>query len=292
MGDLNYHQRSGRMGPLAVPLLLIAALGTGLLLGVPYGYADHYCPLLYFSFIITIVYGTAVGLAVNYAGIAGKVRNVPVLLFAATLAAAIADYVGWVGYIHAVSTDGAWAWSPDELLSWIQQIAEKGLWSIHGSTPTGIALYGIWAAEFGIIAAMAIYIVRTEVGTLPFNERTGTWAKTKATYGPFAPGLPQADLVSRLEHGDTALVSGLVSASSADAAYHEYVVRSCPEDEDFATLSVTLVTKTTGKNGKVETKKRALIKHLLIGPTLRKAFVERDQRRPAPAAPPVAPTPA
>ena len=290
MGDLNYHQRSGRMGPLAVPLLLVAALGTGLLLGVPYGYADHYCPLIYFSFIITIVYGTAVGVAVNYAGILGKVRNLPVLLFAATLAAAIADYVGWVGYIHAVSSDGAWPWSPDELLTWVQQINEKGIWSLRGWTPTGLVLWGIWAVEFGIIASMAIYIVRTEVGTLPFNERTGTWAKAKSTYGPYAPNLPQADLVARLEHGDTSLVAGLAPASTTDAIYHQYTVRSCPEDEDFATLSVDLVTKTTDKKGKSETKTRALVKHLLIGPTLRKAFIERAQR--PPPAPPAPPTPA
>ena len=79
----------------------------------------------------------------------------------------------------------------------------------------------------------------------------------------------------------------LPAAASVDVVSHQDRVRSCPDDEDFATLSVDLVTKPTGKQGKT----RALVRHLPIGPTLRKAFVERVQR-PVAAAATSAPAPA
>lgn len=73
------------------------------------------------------------------------------------------------------------------------------------------------------------------------------------------------------------------------AVHHQSTMRSCADDEDFATVSVDLVVKTIGKQGKAKDKTRALVRHLLVGPILRKAFVERAQR---PAAAAAAPAPA
>lgn len=71
MHDMLYYQRSGRMGALGLPLMLGMGIGAAALLGIPYAYAVHYCPLIYINFLITLAFGFAIGIAVNVAAHGG-----------------------------------------------------------------------------------------------------------------------------------------------------------------------------------------------------------------------------
>lgn len=272
MHDMLYYQRSGRMGMLGLPLMLGFGMGTAALLAVPYAYAVHYCPLIYFSFLITLVFGFAIGIAVNVAARHGKVRNLGILMIAAFLSGLVAEYVAWVGYVHAVAKEPVWAWAPSELQTYMEAINAKGMWSIKHSTPTGYVLGAVWLVEAAMITGAAVWFPWSTIGSIPFNEQTGTWADKKVTYGPFLLKNELHTLTSRLEAGDTTAVNELAPAPSGATSFHQCVITSCPDDDEFTLLSLEALTLSTDKKGKVEAKNRTVLRHLFVTAAMRKAI--------------------
>mgnify|MGYP000128175310 CR=1 FL=1 len=272
MHDMLYYQRSGRMGALGLPLMLGMGIGAAALLGIPYAYAVHYCPLIYINFLITLAFGFAIGIAVNVAARHGKVRNLGMLMLAGLISGAVGEYVSWVGYVHAVAKSPTWPWSPSELQEYITLINEQGVWSIKSSTPTGYVLGAVWLAEAAIVIGAAVWWPRSSIGGTPFNERTGTWADQIVSHGPFLLKNKLHALTSRLEAGDTAAINELAPAPAGAATFHQCVITSCADDEEFTLLSLDSVTRTTDKKGKEEAKNRSVLRHLFISGAMRKAI--------------------
>lgn len=272
MHDMLYYQRSGRMGALGLPLMLGFGVGSGALLGVPYAYAVHYCPLLYINFLITMAFGFVIGMAVNIGARQGKVRNLGMVMLAGLISGLAAEYVSWVGYVHAVTKDSTWAWSPSELQSYIEVINAQGVWSIKSSTPTGYVLGAVWLVEAGILAGMAVWLPRSGIGSAPFNEQTGTWADTTTTYGPFRLKGELHTLTSRLEAGDTAAINELEPAPASASSFHQCVITSCADDDQFTLLSLEAISRSFDDKGKEQLTNRTLLKHLFVTPSMRKAI--------------------
>lgn len=293
MHDVLYYHRSGHIGALGIPLMLLYGLGAGLLLGIPYAYAVHYCPLIYFSFLITAAVGALVGVAVSAAARHGKVRNLPMLMLGALLGGLVTDYVSWVGYVHVVAKGDVWPWSPNELYEWMETINAQGVWSIKSSKPTGALLAAIWVIEAGALAGMAIYLARSIIGSTPFNERTGTWVDRLVTYGPFSLNGEDRDFTAAMERGDVSALASLVRLPENVSAFYQCLIHTSPNDDAFALLSVEAVSVTTGKNGKPETINRSVFRHLFITPDLRKAIeAKASEALPLPADPsPAGPAP-
>lgn len=275
MDELLYYRRSGRMGAMGLPLMLALGVGTGVLLGIPYGYAVHYCPLIYITFLITGAFGGAIGIAVNIAGRMGKVRNMPMLMLAALIGGLAGYYVAWVGYVHSVSTQSVWAWSPNELYEYVQTINERGIWSIKRSKPTGLILSAVWLVEAGVIVTCAILIPRSQIGSTPFNEQTDTWVDNETTYGPFALQGETRDFTERLERGDSAAIANLTRVPDGTPIFYQCVVHSGGEGDAFTLLSLDSVTRTKGKGGKEETTNRSVFRHMFISATLHQALIAK-----------------
>lgn len=272
MQDMLYYQRSGRMGALGLPLMLGFGVGMGALLGIPYAYAVHYCPLIYVNFLITMAFGFAIGMAVNIGARTGKVRNLGMVMLAGLISGLAAEYVSWVGYVHAVAQNPVWVWSPGELQAYIEVINAQGVWSIKSSTPTGYVLGAVWLVEAGILVGMAVWLPRSGIGSTPFNEQTGTWADTVVAYGPFQLTGELHALTSRLEAGDTAAVNELARAPASASSFHHCVITSCADDDQFTLLSLEAISRTYDDKGKEQLTKRTLLKHLFITPAMRKAI--------------------
>ncbi len=275
MQDMLYYQRSGRMGAMGLPLMLILGIGTAALLGIPYAYAVHYCPLIYVTFLITAAYGGAIGVAVNIAGRQGKVRNLPLLMLGGLLAGLAGYYVAWVGYVHSVTTSSVWAWSPNELYEYIQAINEKGIWSIKRSKPTGMVLSAVWLVEAGVIATCAMMVPRSLIGSTPFNEQADAWVDNVTTYGPFALEGEARDFTERLEHGDSGAMAKLTRIPEGASTFYQCLVHSGAEGDSFTLLSLESVIRTTGKGGKDETANRTIFRHLFISATLHQALITK-----------------
>ncbi len=272
MHDMLYYQRSGRMGALGLPLMLGFGIGVGALLGIPYAYAVNFCPLIYINFLITMAFGFAIGTAVNIGARTGKVRNLGMVMLAGLISGVAAEYVAWVGYVHAVSKVGVWAWSPGELQVYIELINAQGIWSIKNSTPTGYVLGAVWLVEAGILVGMAVWLPRSGISSAPFNEQTGTWADTTTSYGPFRLKGELHALTSRLEAGDTAAINELEPAPASASSFHQCVITSCAGDDQFTLLSLDAINRTYDDKGKEQLTNRSLLKYLFITPAMRKAI--------------------
>lgn len=282
MHDLLYYRRSGRMGPLGLPLMLGFGVGLGALLGIPYAYAVHYCPLIYINFLITMAFGFILGMGINVAARIGKVRNLGMILIAGLVGGLAAEYVAWVGYVHAVAQNSVWAWSPGELQTFIEVINAQGVWSIKKSTPTGWVLGAVWLIEVGIIVGTAMWLPKSLIGNTPFNEQTGAWADQETLVGPFRLTGDLHTLTSRLEAGDISAVNELAPALPATTSYHQCRITSCPDDPEFTLLSLEAVSRTTDNKGKEQVTTRTLIRHLFITSAMRKAIEAKAAERPAP----------
>jgi hypothetical protein len=272
MHDMLYYQRSGRMGALGLPLMLGFGVGMGALLGVPYAYAVHYCPLIYINLFITMAFGFAIGMAVNVGARTGKVRNLGMVMLAGLISGLAGEYVSWVGYVHAVVKNSGWVWSPAELQAYIEVINAQGVWSIKSSTPTGYVLGAAWLVEAGIVVGMAVWLPRSGIGSIPFNEQTGTWADIVTAYGPFRLTGELHALTSRLEAGDTAAINELELAPASASSFHQCVITSCVDDDQFTLLSLEAISRAFDDKGKEQLTKRTLLKHLFITPAMRKAI--------------------
>jgi hypothetical protein len=283
MHDLLYYRRSGRMGPLGLPLMLGFGVGLGALLGIPYAYAVHYCPLIYINFLITMAFGFILGAGINAAARIGKVRNLGMMMIAGLVGGLAAEYVAWVGYVHAVAQDPVWPWSPGELQAFIEVINAQGVWSIKRSTPTGWVLGAVWLIEAGIIVGTAVWLPKSLIGSTPFNEQTGAWADQERMVGPFRLTGDLHTLISRLEAGDVSAVNELAPALPAAASYHQCRITSCADDPEFTLLSLEAVSRTTDNKGKEQVATRSLMRHLFITQAMRKAIEAKAAEPTAPA---------
>src|SRR5476651_2594131 len=194
-----YYRRSTGFTISGLLLMAIAGLGIAGVLGIPYGYAIYYCPLIYVKFIITASYAAMIGVVVSGAGRVGKVRNLPLILLIALASGVCGEYMAWVGYFHALAS--LWLWTPEQLFNAILVLNEKGAWTLRGSTPTGIVLWLVWAVEFGVIAWFSCQLPYGTIGSTPFNDQANAWAERKEEFGPFALTADAEDVTHRFEAG-------------------------------------------------------------------------------------------
>ena len=70
-----YYEHSGQIGLIGPIYMIVFGTVAALVLGAIYGYAIYYIPFIYFRFIITLIFGAAVGHSIGIGGKLGKVRN-------------------------------------------------------------------------------------------------------------------------------------------------------------------------------------------------------------------------
>lgn len=262
-----YYRHSGRIGVLGLVLMPTVSVATAALLGVLYGYGLYYIPSVYLSAVLCALFGGCVGIAVGWGGTAGKVRNAWVVAAYGFAAGVFAEYVGWVSWIHAVS--GGYS-SFDPLVLWqtAEKIAETGAWSVFGWTPTGWALYGVWALEAVVIIGMSTLSAAGQGLLLPFCEKCHCWAKShEAKLARLGECADPSDLRLQLEQGNTSALRDLGKAMIAASAYTELEVRTCPKCRQLNVLTVSAVTVTKDAKGQESRSARTLVDGLLLDAT-------------------------
>lgn len=284
-----YYEHSGRYSPFSVA----KALGLGLLVSVPlafvYAYIIVYIPIVgTITFILTAGFAGVVGFAVGRALHAGKVRNHAVTLATAIPVAIFALWASWVAWVYAIlhRADAVvgvldLALAPATLWKVILLINDKGAWNLKGITPTGAALWGLWALEAAIIGGVIVLVARESVNE-PFCEPCERWCDEQKAIAVLG-ATTKDDLVPRLERGDYAVLREI--GPPTHLAFTRLDLHQCSQCQATTTLTATSVTVTVKKD-KQETEESGLLKYLLVPPgelSAMKTLLTEGQAHPEPA---------
>lgn len=182
-----YYRHSGRFSPLSVLLAFGAGALAAVLLGFVYAYVVLYMPLAGFiTFVLSALFGGAVGWVVGKAARWGRIRNIRVVQLTALAALSVGFYVSWGVWVYALlvrsEAEGvtlAACLNPVVLGKLVKAINESGAWTISGIEPTGIFLALLWLMEAAIIFGVAFFAVELSD---PYCEKCQQWCRT----GPIA----------------------------------------------------------------------------------------------------------
>lgn len=194
----NYYKASGQFSPISFLYFIGASLIVLPILALIYTYLIWYIPFIYINLFITLGFGFAVGLTVNFLVIKlGKVRNHKLAMVFGFFAGLIALYFSWAVWVDLVFNIGEsygtsrigittsnikffqvveLALHPKELLSIIAEINAVGTWGIGSSTVSGIFLTIIWIIEALIVIVLSILPPLGQSKT-PFCELNNNWFK-------------------------------------------------------------------------------------------------------------------
>jgi hypothetical protein len=261
-----YYRHSGGFGMGGVMLVLLVGVGSAALLGVVYGYAIYYNPIVYINFLLPIFLGGGLGQLVSWAAGIGKVRSRMVVVQGGLIAGIVAEYLGWVVWVLAYSGHEALVIHPTGLLLVIQATAEEGAWSIRSFTPSGIVLYLIWIAEAVIIVGAATLFPLSKIGDKPFCERCNQWVTEKKSFYPFALVQDPEQMIEDLESGDVEGLEKLQKLSlSASTTYTQVDIRRCTSCEAFHLLTVVHVAEGVDSDGNATRQEEPIVDNLIVG---------------------------
>jgi hypothetical protein len=262
----SYYRHSGALGPLGLLYMtLLGAIGA-VVLGAVYGYAIYYIPFIYLNFFITLFFGVGVGLLVGFGGKLGKVRNSGALIVFGLIFGVLAEYAGWISWIHAASEQQYLLTSAEAILGVLGRVAEKGAWSIFGWTPKGAALYAIWAIEAIMIIGGSTISAVGVVSSIPFCERCNKWVEETTTVSPLAPVADPQEMKRQLERGDFTMLGSLEKLDEESAAYTQVALPHCPSCANSYFLTVERVVITKDSKGKEKKEETNLVRNLCITP--------------------------
>ncbi len=249
-----HYQHSGKAPMGGVLLTLIGGLGAGIVLGAIYGFLIYWSPFVYINAFITLGCGVALGAAVGGLAKVGKIRNLGLVSFVALVVALATYYVHWMVWVGRM-TD-AQIVAPGQLWAFVSTINALGPWTIFDWTPTGFALWAIWAVEAVVIIGLGA-ISAGGVVDVPFCEDTGEWAKETALAKQFAAlDAPSVD-------SPNSVLQALQPNGDSPGAYTEVSVATA-EGSELRCVSLNSVVVETDKDGKEETKKHTIVKNMLF----------------------------
>jgi len=271
-----YYQHSGVIG-LSGPInMALFGSTAALVLGAIYGYAIFYIPFIYLNFFITLFFGMGVGYSIHLGAKIGKVRNTKAVLCFGLIIGCLAEYVGWVSWILAFSKQEALVLMPWDMFSIMHKIAEEGVWSIFGGTPSGFFLYAIWAIEAVMIIGATSLASCSKLSTTPFCEECEEWIEEKFTIGFLDPVTNPDELKAQLEQTDFTLLNSLKKQQTTKDEYTEIDLLHCPDcrQNHFLTIKSVKITMDS-KSKKEEKDENNIIENLIITQEHHKAIKEQ-----------------
>lgn len=260
------YQSSGKVGPVGIPAMLIAAGGAALVLGVVYVYLIVWIPIVYVNFLATIGFGVGLGLAIDRAARFGQVRNSPAAHFFGLIAGLAGLYVAWA-WDGAARTSGEEEsfpvlWNPVQLMAYMQFFYETGFWGIKGGNVSGIPLAVIWVIE-GLVIVGTSSVLAGITASTPFCESCGAWTtETEGLKRLLPPDDP--DALSRLSDGDLSVLDQFMACDTAPDQSIRLDLHACSECEDTRFLTVNLSRVTFDDDGDATEHTTAIIERLVL----------------------------
>ena len=265
MNQINsVYRHSGGFNVVGVITALLDGVICTFVLGIIYGYALYYIPFVYINFFIVLGYGLAVGFVVAKAAQWGKVRNPAMIYLVGFLAGVVAEYIGWVIWIYAISEQRILIWSPFEIWAFIQLLAEKGSWSIFKWTPTGSSLYFFWAVEAILIVGASTLIAGSDVSGTPYCEECGKWLRAKTTIKYLQPLTEPEIALENIQKGSFKSLFSLKKVGAMSPHYTQLHLRECAGCGQLHLVTVEEVDVIRDAEGEVEEDIILLIENFII----------------------------
>ena len=250
---------SGKFGARAIPLWVVGII-VALPLALVYVILLDVIPIIYVSFLLTLVVGWLLGLAAYYICNFGHVRNTMVAwLVGLSLPAVflVAKHVIQWNYL-----------GPNlDFFSYIEQRVDEG-WMIgrrgRNNQINGIIVYGIWLLEAGIIFFRSPFRAAAQAKE-PYSEPLKQWAAEQEQIMV----LPISDdqMITKIKAASTVdqLLEIPIPKTDEATKFAVYSVNSIPGKEmEDAYLSVSLMDLVVGSNGEVEQKMTPLVRSAIL----------------------------
>jgi hypothetical protein len=246
---------------------VLAGSATAVIGGIVYAYALRWIPFVYVNFILTMIFGGAMGYVVCAQAQRGKIRNNTFLGVTAILVGLLGMYVYWAAYLWAlagIGNVGLWAFWPPVLVGFGQHLFEKGSWGFKGDTVTGWILVGVWLIEAGTVLWFTVSAALSE-SRRPFCESCHEWTEIE-------PGV--ARLVSTGDEpgwqqvlaGDLPSLAEFPPATPDVRQFVRLDAARCPKCEQSRFLTVSAVQVTIDKKGNAKEQERRLISNAVLRP--------------------------
>lgn len=259
-----YYRHSGKFTLVgAVGTLLIGLLGAFLLSWV-YGYVMDWNPFVYVSVMGVAVYGLLLGSCVAIGLQVGKVRNTPIALLLTLLVALAGIYGAWVAWLFALSDQEAFLTAPSDLLAAARALAQTGVWSIFGNTPTESALYGFWLTEAFLILVCALVATYFFMTGNAFCETCQQWLEPAETLKVFQAPESYREIQGELELERLDVLGRLQPVPEGSAVFAELSAESCGRCKALHLLTLKETTRTTDDEGKESDVSKDVFERLVI----------------------------
>lgn len=258
MTPIQRYRHSGAYSLSGLLTGLTIAVGLAAAASLPYAYALRFIPFAFVNCFVVFAFGLAVGFATAYGLKRGGVRNPQLVAVSAALVGVLADYFGWVVWLFAVS--GQVIFSPSRILTTLSLLAQKGVWSIGRSTPTGAFLYLIWLAELLAICLLAVFMARSHFDEQVFCESCKRWLAEPTKVGPLEPLAgphPTLEALTTLRP---------VPAGSPNATHLE--LRNCPTCSSLNLVTAKSVVTVTDSSGKSSSRESAVFESVMVESSL------------------------
>lgn len=250
-----HYEHSGKAPLGGILLTLVGGLIGGVVLGAVYGFLIFWSPFVYINAFITLGMGFVLAISVGGLAKVGKIRNTGVVSVIALIVALAAYYVHWVVWIGRMA-EGQTIMDPNALWAFISTVNTLGPWSIFGWTPTGFALWAIWAIEAAVVIGLGT-ISAHGVIDVPFCETTGQWT-TEST-------LPKhfRSIESVSGNSPSSLLQALQPEDDESPAYTEVSVATA-DGSELRCVSLSSVVVETDKDGKEDAEKTAIVRNMIF----------------------------
>jgi hypothetical protein len=263
------YRHSGAISPIGIFLASAAGIATAIVLGVIYSFGIVHIPIVQINFLLTLGFGCVMGVAVGWGAKTGKIRNPFVATAYGFVVGLIGLYVAWgTDYLARVLIPGGdhdllKAFSPTELMDYIQWFYQNGMWAMKGDKNiSGIPLAIVWALEAAIILGGSTYLARQFILHVPFCEDCGRWTVNKAGTR-FLSLIGAGDPLKQLLSGDLTALENFNLAQS-ESVYLQLDLATCPGCTESNYLTVQQAKQTLDKEGKLKTELTPLVRNMLV----------------------------
>lgn len=271
-----YYAHSGKTGTGSALNLARTAILTGLIAGAIYGLVSRYNPFIYVTVLGNLLVGALAGMSICVSAMKNHVRNAWLPALIGTVAGVIGIYVSWVIWLHFMSPERIWIFNPLKIFLMQLLMAQEGMWSLRGITPTGIWLMLIWAVEALLFIGIAGLMAYARMNDVAYCETCRRWlseqndpAQAKHETGPLVEVQPFDDVKRALEQGDMRPLTQLSAAEeplARPATYLKASVERCLGCGGLNLLTITRQAK--GKKQSDDSDKQILQKLKLSNESL------------------------
>lgn len=260
-----YYLPSGEAPPGGVALALVCGGLAGIPLGLIYGVLCFYNPLIYITFIATIIAGVCGGMACTYGIRVGKVRNGKAALLAGLLSGIFAYYLAWAGYLLVAKQPLDFeVFLPWVMAKEISLLYTRGAsWSIFGVGFGGFAWALCWLGEFVVITFLYAILPYSQVTEEPFCENCEDWTVEETEVAT----LEKTDsemLKAALEAKEFAVLTLLPPTSPDNPDCLHLELHVCPECQENCYLSIDEITVKVDAKGESNTDTTTIVNNLCI----------------------------